>query len=111
MRRLDAFLRAVREAPQKGQRQVEFTMVDGVAGQLVSDPFAYIFQRRTPPFESTRIAVDGLDTGTWAPEGMGRVPGVRPLTYGEIYSAYRDKNLDQLMRSLRPVTLIADAFK
>ena len=111
LRRLDAFLRAVREAPQKGQRQVAFTMVDGVAGQLVSDPFAYIFQRRTPPFESTRIAVDGLDTGTWAPEGMGRVPGVRPLTYGEIQSAYRERKLDELMRSLRPVTLVADAFK
>jgi hypothetical protein len=111
LRRLDAFLRAVREAPQKGQRQVAFTMVDGVASQLVSDPFAYIFQRRTPPFESTRIAVDGLDTGTWAPEGMGRVPGVRPLTYTEIYSAYRERKLDPLMRSLRPVTLIADAFK
>jgi len=111
LRRLDAFLRAVRESPQKGQRQVAFTMVDGVAGQLVSDPFAYMFQRRTPPFESTRIEVDGLDTGTWAPEGMGRIPGVRPLTYAEIHSAYREQKLDELMRSLRPVTFVADAFK
>jgi hypothetical protein len=111
LRRLDAFLRAVRESPLKGKRLVEFTMVDGVAGQLVSDPFAYVFQRRTPAFESTRIEVDGLDTGTWAPEGMGRVPGVRPLTYAEIHSAYRDRKLDELMRSLRPVTLVADAFK
>ena len=70
LRRLDAFLRAVREAPLKGRRQVAFTMVDGVAGQLVSDPFAYMFQRRTPAFESTRIEVDGLDTGTWAPEAL-----------------------------------------
>jgi hypothetical protein len=98
--RLENFLRAVRNNPLKGRRQVTFALVEGMAGELISDPFAYMFQRRTPAFESTRIEVDGLDSGTWTPEGIGHIKGLRSLTYDEVRSAYSTRKLDQLLRSV-----------
>lgn len=99
-RRLDAFVQAVRARPTAGQRRVEIFLSEQIAPGLTSDPFAYIFQRRSPSFGLTRIEIDGLDTGTWTPEGMGQIKSLRPLHDPEIAAAYRDRSLDALMRSL-----------
>jgi hypothetical protein len=98
--RLLDFLRAVKDDPIKGRRQITFALVEGVAGDLISDPFAYMVHRRTPAFESTRIEVEGLDSGTWTPEGIGRIKGLRPITFDEVQSAYKTRTLDRLMRSV-----------
>jgi O-antigen ligase len=99
-RRLDAFVQAVRSKPTAGQRRVQIFLSEQIAPGLISDPFAYIFQRRSPSFGLTRIEIDGLDTGTWTPEGMGQMKSLRPLRYPEITAAYREGGLDALMRSL-----------
>jgi tetratricopeptide (TPR) repeat protein len=99
-RRLDAFVQAVRARPTAGQRRVQIFLSEQIAPGLTSDPFAYIFQRRSPSFGLTRIEIDGLDTGTWTPEGMGQIKSLRPLRDAEIAAAYQDRNLDALMRSL-----------
>jgi len=99
-RRLDAFVQAVRARPTAGQRRVQIFLSEQIAPGLTSDPFAYIFQRRSPSFGLTRIEIDGLDTGTWTPEGMGQIKSLRPLRDPEIAAAYRDRSLDALMRSL-----------
>ena len=99
-RRLDAFIQAVRSKPTAGQRRVQIFLSEQIAPGLTSDPFAYILQRRSPSFGLTRIEIDGLDTGTWTPEGMGQIKSLRPLRYPEIAAAYQDRSLDALMRSL-----------
>jgi len=100
LRRLGAFVQALRAAPLAGQRRVQIFLSEQAGNGLVSDPFAYIFQRRSPSFGLTRIEIDGLDTGTWTPEGMGQIKSLRPLRAAEIAAAYRDRSLDALMRSL-----------
>ena len=100
LRRLNAFVKAVREGPVAGQRRVQIFVSEQIAPGLASDPFEYIFQRRSPSFGFTRIEIDGLDTGTWTPEGMGQIKSLRPLRDTEIAVAYRDRSLDALMHSL-----------
>jgi len=100
LNRLRDFLRGVRANPLQGRRQVTFALVEKVSGDLITDPFAYILQRKTPPYEFTRIELDGLDTGTWTPEGIGRIKGLRSLTFAEVRSAYQTGKLDRLMRSV-----------
>jgi tetratricopeptide (TPR) repeat protein len=99
-RRLDAFVQAVRAGPTAGQRRVQIFLSEQIAPGLTSDPFAYIFQRRSPSFGLTRIEIDGLDTGTWTPEGMGQIKSLRPLRDAEIAAVYQNRGLDALMRSL-----------
>jgi tetratricopeptide (TPR) repeat protein len=99
-RRLEDFVRAVRAAPHAGQVRVKIALSEQVAAQLISDPFAYIFQRRSPLFEPTRIEIDGVETGSWAPEGIGHMRSLRSLRYGELSSAYEQKATGALMRSL-----------
>jgi O-antigen ligase len=99
-RRLGAFVQAVRAGPTAGQRRVQIFLSEQIAPGLISDPFAYIFRRRSPSFGLTRIEIDGLDTGTWTPEGMGQIKSLRPLRDTEIAAAYQDRNLDALMHSL-----------
>jgi O-antigen ligase len=97
VRRLKAFLRVVREAPVGGNNQTTLNLSEPVGDRLTSDPFAYIFQRQCPVFEPTTIQLDGLDSGTWAPEGIGRIKYLRPMTYGEVANAYRQRKLDSLV--------------
>ncbi|MBZ5676127.1 MAG: O-antigen ligase family protein [Acidobacteriia bacterium] len=99
-RRLDAFVQAVRAGPTAGQRRVQIFLSEQIAPGLTADPFAYIFQRRSPPYGLTRVEIDGLDTGTWTPEGMGQMKSLRPLRETEIAAAYQGRSLDALMRSL-----------
>jgi tetratricopeptide (TPR) repeat protein len=99
-RRLSAFVQAVRAGPTAGHRRVQIFLSEEIAPGLTTDPFAYIFQRRSPSFGLTRIEIDGLDTGTWAPEGMGQIKSLRPLRETQIAAAYRGGSLDALMRSL-----------
>ena len=99
-RRLDAFVQAVRAKPTAGQRRVQIFLSEQIAPGLTADPFAYIFERRSPSFGLTQIEIDGLDTGTWTPEGMGQIKSLRPLRDAEIAAAYQGRSLDALMRSL-----------
>jgi len=99
-RRLNAFVEAVRAKPTAGQRRVEIFLSEQIAPGLTSDPFAYIFHRRSPSYGLTQVEIDGLDTGTWTPEGMGQIKSLRPLRESEIAAAYKGRNLDALMRSL-----------
>jgi len=100
LRRLEDFVQAVRAVPVAGQARVKIVLSERVATQLISDPFAYIFHRRSPSFEPTRIEIDGLDTGTWAPEGIGQMKALRSLRYAELSSAYQQQSVNALMRSL-----------
>jgi len=99
-RRLDAFVQAVRAGPTAGHRRIQIFLAEQIAPGLISDPFAYIFHRRSPSYELTRIEIDGLDSGTWTPEGMGQIKSLRPLRDPEIAAAYQGRSLDALMRSL-----------
>jgi hypothetical protein len=104
LRRLAAFLRGSRTAAKAGRVVAKIVLSENVADELTSDPFAYIFRRRTPTFAPTQIELDGLDSGTWAPEGIGKIRNLRPLVYSELVTAYEQRDLDDLMRSLGPTS-------
>lgn len=100
LRRLADFVRKVRATPAAPSDTVVI-LSEKFADRPVSDPFAYIFQRKTPAFETTEIEVDGFSSGTSTPEGIGHIECLRSLLYSELDLAYRNHNLDDLMRSLR----------
>jgi len=100
LRRLEGFLRATRAAPLAGVARVKIILSELVGTQLISDPFAFIFQRRSPPFEPTRIEIDGVDTGSWTPEGIGHITSLRSLRYAELSSLYQRQTVYTMMGSL-----------
>jgi tetratricopeptide (TPR) repeat protein len=106
LRRLTDFVRRARATPEAPSHTM--VILSGkFADQPDSDPFAYIFQRRTPAFETTEIEVGGFNSETRAPEGIGHVRCLRSLLYGELDLAYRNHKLDDLMCSLRAARLTA----
>jgi len=100
VRRLKVFLHGVRAAPVGGHSQATLNLSEPVAEQLTSDPFAYVFQRQSPVFEPIEIQLVALDSGTWTPEGIGRIAHLRSMTYDTIVKAYKQRTLDGLLRSL-----------
>lgn len=100
LRRLEDFVRAVRDDPVGGQARAKIVLSEQVAAQLISDPFAYIFHRGSPRFEPTRVEIEGLDKGTWTPEGIGQIRSLRTLKYAELLSAYQQQRIQALMHSL-----------
>ena len=69
-------------------------------GSLVDDPFPFIFHRRSPHFETTRIRIDGLAAGTWAPQGIGSFRWLKAFTYDTVLTAYDHQELKSLMISI-----------
>ncbi len=83
-----------------GGKQVvaaHITLSDLVATEIRDDPYAFIFQRKMIPFAASEIAVDGLLSGSWSPQGIGAFSQLQAVRYGEVLEAYESRNLSSLM--------------
>ena len=91
---LTAFLQARRRNIETADVvTLQLTFSDLLATELRDDPFAFVFQRRMIPFAASEIAVDGLESGTWAPEGIGTFSFLNRTSYREVMSAYETNDL------------------
>jgi hypothetical protein len=77
-----------------------FTLSDTVGADLPGDPFAFLFQRRSPYFALTEIPLSAPASGSWAPNGIGAIRQLRALSFEEVREAYRGEQLERLMASL-----------